>query len=39
VTFLPLPDGVPLVVCSRCGSPVAADRTDYHADWHLQLGY
>lgn len=38
-TFSEIPQGVPLVICSRCGSVVTADRTEYHADWHVLIGY
>lgn len=38
VTFIPVPEGVPLGACSRCGAAVPVDRAPYHVAWHVQMG-
>jgi hypothetical protein len=36
-TFVPIPEGVPLLACSRCGAAVPADRAPQHADRHVLI--
>lgn len=37
-TYIAVPEGMPLLSCSRCGGTVTADRAPQHTDWHIRLG-